>query len=167
MKYLLLSYLLTSCCCIHVYTDHDLEYDVDVKQYPTYNWYMNTNPTEENNPLFFNQLNDKRIRDAVNNRMLEKGFVLTPHEPSLLLHYHVMLSSNGKRTPDHGTLIIDVMNGGNDHLLVRGYAIIKLPREVSGEQMKEVIGNSVDKIFAEFLEKSYAEVQKENSFILR
>lgn len=152
--------VLTSCTPgITVQTDYDR--DVNIKQYTTYGWADNKDMEAKNNPLYYNELNDKRIKTTVEDELAKKGYVLTTQNPELILHYHLLAEKQNELRTDpygvygpywiqphvnsyyytEGTIIIDIMEAKTNNLAWRGWAtsIIDNNRELNEAVMKEAI----------------------------
>jgi hypothetical protein len=121
-----------------------------------------------NNPIFINELTDKRIKSAVENQLKEKGYVHSESSAQLILHYHIVVEnkvsvrteplgySYGRYWLDkeldtyrynEGTLIIDFMDSRNCDLIWRGWAVSILNQENISE---ELISKAVEEIFKKF-----------------
>jgi hypothetical protein len=154
---------------IHVYTDHDASYDARVCK--TYAWTDVVNIEQHHNPVYYNQLNDKRIREAVDFEMAAKGYVYDNSSPELLIHYHIVVNDKAVVTTDdygyfyspywlrtrapvyqysEGTFIIDVMDSSDKNLIWRGWAVTPLERFQNGQELSALINESVQKIFEKF-----------------
>ena len=57
---------------LRVYSDYDPAYDL--KNYTTFNWGPKINIEAGNNPLYYNELNDKRIKGAVLQQLTGRGY---------------------------------------------------------------------------------------------
>lgn len=156
---------------IRVYSDYDPDYDLT--KYSTFNWMQKSNIESGNNPLYYNELNDKRIKSAVLQQLLSKGYVLS-EEPDLVLHYHIIVDDQSIVTTDphdyfyspywmhlrtsvrqyrEGTLIIDLMDSKTNNLVWRGWAASALEGVYTPEQIDHLIKTAVAKIFKKFPKK--------------
>ncbi|MBL7846769.1 MAG: DUF4136 domain-containing protein [Cyclobacteriaceae bacterium] len=168
---ILLLVILASCSDqITVRTDYDRS--VKIAEFRTFTWLDKQGIEERNNPLYYNELNDKRIREAVIKQLTGKGYVQDVAEPRLKVHYHIVIEDKTQVRSDtyspywikserdvytyrEGTLIIDLMDARNEALLWRGWAISALSDK---DQMSdELIHEAVAKIFGKL---PPAEVQK-------
>ncbi|MCU0356415.1 MAG: DUF4136 domain-containing protein [Cyclobacteriaceae bacterium] len=140
---------------IRIYSDYDRDYDIS--KFNTYAWADDLTIESRNNPLYYNELNDKRIRQAVDDQLKVKGYRLTQDKPVLKIHYHISVEDRMEIRTDpygfygpywmrtdtysysyrEGTLIIDFMDAGNSNLLWRGWAVSILA-ENSNPQKTEV-----------------------------
>lgn len=145
---------------ITVRTDYDRS--VKIAEFRTFNWLDKQGIEERNNPLYYNELNDKRIREAVIKQLTGKGYVQDSADPKLKVHYHIVIEDKTQVRSDtyspywikserdvytyrEGTLIIDLMDARNEALLWRGWAISALSDK---DQMSdELINEAVAKIF--------------------
>jgi|GEM_PF-2218374 len=166
-KFIASAFLLVSCASdIYVVTDYDKEHDI--KTYSDYQWAETKNIEGNHNPIYYNELNDKRIKAAVNKKLVEKGFHESIQGAELILHYHIVVSDmvayrentifNHDATwlrPDfayykynEGTLIIDIMDLSNC-LVWRGCAT-QILDNLNPELSEVKINQSISKIFARF-----------------
>ena len=174
VKYLLsvlLFSIVVSCSGVKVYTDYDK--DININDYQTFQWLpFEAIEGKGVNPLYYNELNDKRIKAAVDQQLLERGFKREDSTVAqLVLHYHIILES--KATPitldsdEHqysaqwsqrnvdvyqyteGTLIIDLMDQEKDMIVWRGWivGVVDASNIVNSE---ESINKAVDLIFDKF-----------------
>ena len=163
--------LLTSCSSdIFVFTDYDKDYDV--RNYFTYRWSEIKNIENSRDPKYYNELNDKRIKAAVNKQLSEKGYKEISQTGDLVIHYHVLVTDMiaYREDPDfhhnaewmrpeiayykynEGTLIFDVMDLKTNSLVWRGYATQIL--DTVHPQLEEMkIDKAVAKIFLKFPER--------------
>lgn len=166
----LLGTLLLSCSsAMHVYSDQDK--DADIADYKTYSW-LTAQEIEGKgmNPLFYNELNDKRIKQAVDEQMKNRGFIHKNDKQPLEMHYHIIVEDKTvlateplgylygpswqmKRAQAYpyqeGTLIIDLMDTRNKTLVWRGWATSAIEDEVS-KKPEQAIQKAVQKIFSLF-----------------
>jgi hypothetical protein len=145
---------------ITVRTDYDRS--VKIATYNSFAWLDKEGIEERNNPLYYNELNDRRIREAAVAQLISKGYTQDPAAPRLKVHYHIVIEDKTQVRSDtyspywikserdvytyrEGTLIIDLMDGQNEMLLWRGWAISALS---STDQMSdELIRSAIGKIF--------------------
>lgn len=159
---LLLILLLASCSeQIIVRTDQDKS--IKIASYNSFAWLDKKGIEERNNPLYYNELNDKRIREAVTEQLIGKGYARATESPKLKVHFHIVIEDKTQIRSDayspywikterdvytyrEGTLIIDLMDAQNEMLLWRGWAVSALS---DADQMSdELIRNAVAKIFS-------------------
>jgi hypothetical protein len=153
---------------ITVYSDYDPDYDLWT--YGTFDWGQKVNIEQGKNPLHYNELNDKRIKQAVREQMNEHGYRLTSDQPELLLHYHIIVDNQSMVTTEplgyrygpywtrnethvysyrQGTLILDLMDTKTNNLVWRGWAVSPI-ENVSQEDVEPLIRMVVEKIFRKF-----------------
>ena len=158
---------------LRVYSDHDPDYDL--KKYRTFDWLHITNIEFEKNPLYYNELNDKRIKFAVQEQLKRKGYILSEGKPDLIVHYHIIVDDQSIVTTDpfgyfyspywthlqttvrqyrEGTLIIDVMESKTNNLIWRGWAASPIDEVYTSEKIDSLVKMAVAKIFKKFPNKS-------------
>jgi Domain of unknown function (DUF4136) len=142
---------------------HDYDKSIDFTLYRTFDWKMDLDLESRQNPLYYNELTDKRIREAVVEALSEKGYNKTISNPDFQIHYHIMVEDKSIATLDpsghnydaywlgtaattyqykEGTLIIDLMDADTNKLIWRGWAVAVLEdlrREVVEKRMKQTI----------------------------
>lgn len=154
---------------IRVYTDHDPDYDV--KSFKTFDWHQKTNIELSKNPLYYNELTDKRLKEAIGKELTSRGYLNSDRQPDLILHYHIVVddqsvlvtepfgcvySPNWIHEQTHvyayreGTLIIDIMHAQTNHLIWRGWAVSALDVLNDPDQTEDLINRAVEKIFKRF-----------------
>lgn len=167
--FLLITLVLLAACSdrITVRVDYDKSSPVNTRR--TFKWLLDKEIESRNQPLVFNELNDKRIKVAVTKEMERAGYVLNEQEGDLLLHYHLVVEEKstinpstygysyspywiGQRTDTYyyreGSIIIDVMDNANKQLLWRGWAF-----SVLGEEpylSEELLTESIVRMFKKF-----------------
>ena len=88
-KILLMLGVVVSACSnlITVRTDYDR--DVDISKFSSFNWLSGQNIEERNNPLYYNEQSDKRIKRFVTDQLKSKGYLLDEGGASLIVNYHI------------------------------------------------------------------------------
>ncbi len=171
-KIIFIAFLLFLTQCspeISVYSDYDPDYNV--RQYQTFGWLDKANVETGQNPIYYNQLNDKRIKSSVNEELTARGYRLTETDPQLLIHYHIIVEDRTVIATDpygsyygpywmrmqtniypyrEGTLIIDLMDAKTSNLVWRGWAVSAIQSTYTAEQADRVIKAAVAKIFRKF-----------------
>lgn len=159
---LLLSGLMACSNEITVRTDADKS--INIAEFKTFAWLSKEGIEERNNPLYYNELNDKRIREAVVSALTAKGYRQDESNPMLKVHYHIIIDDKTQVRNDtyspywirterdvytykEGTLIIDLMDAKNESLLWRGWAVSALSD--LDQLSDELIREAVSKICAE------------------
>jgi hypothetical protein len=166
----MIAFLLGACSPqIRVYTDHDPDYDV--KSFKTFDWHQNTNIEQGRNPLYYNELTDKRIKEAIGKELTGRGYINSSRQPDLTLHYHIVVDDQSVLVTEpfgciyspnwiheqtqvyayrEGTLIVDIMHAESNHLIWRGWAVSDLDVLKDPDQTADLIKRSVEKIFKHF-----------------
>jgi hypothetical protein len=166
--WLILSMLLLSCTGqLRVYSDQDR--DFNLVNYKTYQWAQLNDIERNNNPLYYNELTDKRIKAVADAQLKLKGISLASTGPDAILHYHIVVDDKFSVSPDpyglygrywsrmgsnvvaykEGTLIIDMMDSKTNSLIWRGYAVSVI-QESDSEIREEMIQKAVTKIFEQY-----------------
>jgi hypothetical protein len=122
------------------------------------------------NPLYYNELNDERIKRAANAQIQRRGFIESDTSRELQFHYHIIVDDKSiveTETTRHlymplwnlrsreiypykeGTLIIDLMDTRTNSLVWRGWASGVIEGDVV-KHPEESIQNAVAKIFEKF-----------------
>lgn len=176
MKRIIVAALMVMAACspeIRVFSDHDPEYDLG--KYITFSFIKNENIESENNPLYYNELNDKRIKSAVKDQLINKGYDYTEEPSELIVHYHIIVDDQTLVTTDphaylyspnwmhfrtniqqyrEGTLIIDVMEAKSKNLIWRGWAVSALDAANTPEEIDRLVQSTIARIFKKFPKKS-------------
>jgi hypothetical protein len=152
-------FILSSCSGIIVSSDYDR--DVNMKPYNTYAWAESKDIEAKNNPLYYNELSDKRIKTAVNKQLTKKGYVLSTENPHLILHYHILIEDHQELRNDpyvlygpywmqphvnyyrynEGSLLIDFMEAKTNNLAWRGWAssVLDFNHEMNEALIQEAV----------------------------
>ena len=162
--------VLTSCGpSLQVFSDYDKT--ADLSHYKTFSWLkLDAIEAKGSNPLYYNELNDKRIKEAVNKQMQGKNFQPFSNSTDLQLHYHIIVEdktstitepigtqyrpySNEHRRSTYqyreGTIIIDLMDIKTNTLIWRGWATDVITNTVR-KNPEAAIQNAIEKIFLQF-----------------
>jgi Domain of unknown function (DUF4136) len=149
-----------------VFIDYDRS--AHLSEYQTFGWDTPLEIEARNNPLYYNELNDKRIKNAVTVQLESRNYKYSDH-PDLQIHYHIIIDDKtiirndpyGYYGPywmntqmyvyeyQEGTLIIDLMDAKNDNLVWRGW-ITNFLKNRDPEKMEESIDKAVRMIFAQY-----------------
>lgn len=167
MKYLFLLMVALGSCAPAVTTFMDKDADVDVRQFKTFSWQRSPSAESPTHPLYYNELNDKRIRSAADKTLRAKGYQPAEGNTELVIHYHIIVESKSvvKAEPsgiryspywmekqlftmqyDEGTLIFDLMDPKTNSLIWRGWAVGVLD-DIKPEKIETIIGRTVERIF--------------------
>jgi len=164
--------LLICCGCgpqLQVYSDYDPAYNL--KNYTSFNWGPKINIEAGNNPLYYNELNDKRIKAAVLQQLTQRGYRFDEGSSDLVVHYHIVIDDQtvivtdppgyeygpywlrmqtNLRQYQEGTLILDVMDAESNSLIWRGWATTVVDMHNSPDDAEALIKKAVGKIFKKF-----------------
>lgn len=161
-------FFLTFSCSptVSVYQDYDRQ--INLSAYETYNWKMLDRKESTQNPLYDNELNNKRIMAAVDKALNSKRYQLTAASPELFVHYHIVIEDKSvviRESDVHnystywlgsdmsayqykeGTLIIDLMDAKTDALLWRGWAVTIL-EDLNPQNIEKKLDKTIERIFA-------------------
>ena len=170
IKAILIIILMGACSPqIRVYTDHDPDYQVS--SLASFDWAQKTNIEANSNPLYYNELTDKRIKKAVMEQLTSQGYMHAEGNPDFIIHYHIIVDDQSVVTTEpygyyygpywmrlrthvyayrEGTLIIDIMDPVTNHLIWRGSAVAGLDGVYTADEREELIKRAVEKIFKHF-----------------
>ncbi|MDH3673818.1 MAG: DUF4136 domain-containing protein [Gammaproteobacteria bacterium] len=164
----------SGCSSVSVRTDYDPEYDFST--FKTYRW-ANANELNPDDVLAKNPLAYKRVQDAVNNTLEEKGRTLVESDDAdFVVHAHAGVKeriqvyntgfyggyggwydpwwgSYGGTNISHyeeGTLVIDIIHWENKKLAWRGTGAAILSGYRDSERMQKNIDAMVAKTMADF-----------------
>jgi hypothetical protein len=181
MKFLILSVfvLLLYSCSNKIIVHTDFDKSIEIHRLTTYTWLQKTHTESLNNPLYYNELNDKRIKAAVDERLKDKGYQQSDSLSKLIVHYHLAINdkvvlntapygykysslwtARGLDTFRYreGTLIIDFMDPENHELIWRGWAVSVL--DDNDLITEELINKAVEQIFKTFPPSTIKEVKE-------
>lgn len=153
---------------IAIHTDYDPDYNVSA--YHSFTWALDRVTERGKNPLYFNELNDKRIRAAIDEQMANKGYMKTTINPGLVLHYHIIVEDKTAIATDpygyygpywrrmgtyayqyrQGTLVVDMIDANSNSLIWRGWAVSAIDDSYTPERSADLIKTAVAKIFKKF-----------------
>ena len=155
---------LASCSSISVNTDYDQQ--ADFSAYKTFAWIPQRKGAAARNPLM-----DKRIKKAVNEELIAKGYTGNTSGPDLLLAYHTGMRSKVDVTSwgygygrywrypgggvsvyqyQEGTLVLDIVDAQKKELVWRGIAQKALSETSSVEKREENLKKIVAKLLKNF-----------------
>lgn len=170
MKTITFVFLLFALGCsqkFQVHTTADTDYDV--RLFSTYNWFPMKDIEYRNNPLYYNEMNDKYIQAAVDRNLSDKNFRKVEEPAELVIHYHIVERSMTISREDpffyhhaqwmgqepvyedytEGTLIIDIMERKSNALVWRGLAN-GVFNTAQPYLSKKDIDAAIDQIFKDF-----------------
>jgi hypothetical protein len=163
--------LLLVACSPEIQVQTDFDPDYDLWTFKTFDWGQKVNIEEGKNPFHYNELNDKRIKSAVQNQLTSRGYLLTDNQPDLILHYHIIVKDKSMLATEpygynyssywqrmeadiysyrEGTLILDLMDSKTNNLIWRGWAVSPLNSSYKPEEIEKLIKTVVAKIFKKF-----------------
>jgi hypothetical protein len=167
--FLLASILLIGCAPQqHIFSDFDRS--ANIEEYRTFGWLAYKSAEEHSHPLYYNELNDKRIKTAVADQLEARGYQYNETKPELLIRYHIIIEDNTIVRTDpygyyyspywvstevalfkyrEGTLIIDLMDAETNSLIWRGWTTNFMKHE-SLENFDKNIKEAVFNIFTKF-----------------
>jgi hypothetical protein len=145
----------------------DYDKDLSLTQYNTYRWAPVNQAEAANHPLYYNELTDKRIHQAVDREMKKRGYRYAD-SAQLVIHYHLAVEKGVQLRQDpyglygpywmrpttvvsyeEGTIIIDVMDARTNSLAWRGWATADImdASELTGEAF---IRKAVSQLFKQY-----------------
>lgn len=78
-------------CSEKLYVTSDQEKDIDFTQYKSFAWAEGQEKPGKSNPMFDNELNRKRIMEAIEAEMEILGIEKTTGTPDLVLDFHIVI----------------------------------------------------------------------------
>ena len=165
--------LVAGCSSVSVSRDYDPSFDFS--KLHTYAWHHETQP-KTGDPRIDNDLMDERIRDAVDAKLVEKGFVRAQEQDAdFLLAYYMTykqrISGNtvsfgvgggdywnyggvGYNTTisdyDEGQLTIDIIDPTTGKTIWRSVGVRATYEGSSPEAMTKIVNSAVSRILAKF-----------------
>lgn len=151
--------LVVACSSMNVRSDYDRT--VDFRRYRSYDWLPG--PGGE----AVTTMDDRRIKQAVNVNLLEKGLQINQDAPDLFVTYHtgqqnpVQVQQRGytygawggnvaSNRHDVGTLIIDLIDARTNELIWRGTATDSVDPNWKPEKIEQVINEAVKKLLKDY-----------------
>lgn len=132
---------------------------VKLSAFKTFQW----SPTSYVHPV-----HDRLIREEINSRLQEKGFLLTTNHPDFFVAYSVVQQDKEApmrpmkplfetepldeqtRVYTEESLTIELLNGAQNYVLWRGIAATEVPMVPSREKSNVTLKKTVAKIFDDF-----------------
>lgn len=163
---------------LQVYSDYDRS--ANMEAYQTFGWLADDLIEARNNPLYYNELNDKRIKTAVAEQLQSRGYTYRADKPQLLIHYHIIVEDKTVMRTDpygyyygpywtrsetmvyefrEGTLIIDLMDAATNNLVWRGWMRPFMKNE-NPDKAEKSIKEAVMMIFDKYPYRSVNKVEK-------
>jgi hypothetical protein len=159
-------------CSPEIRTYFDYDHKNDVAQYQTYSWSKLHQADMEQYPLFYSELNDKRIRSSVDDLLKIRGYILKDSCAELTLHYAMNVEERSVLWPDpygymygdyfmrprsdifkyrEATLILGISKSPDSALIWRGWAVGVLEIIIDeGSDVDVAIKSAVAKILKDF-----------------
>lgn len=155
---------------IRVY--HEVDKDCSVGQYQTFGWAERDTAAWHSHPVYFNELNDRCITQAVNDLLMAKGYLPGQAGSELVMRYDIRIAEQSMLLPDpygymygdywmmprdnlfryrEATLILDAWHRPTRKLIWRGWAVAAI--EVVFDETRDpevVIRSAVAKILDAF-----------------
>jgi hypothetical protein len=169
-------FLLLSGCSVGLRVQTDTDPDYNLWNYTSFSWSPNINIEESRNPIYYNELNDKRIKTAVTAEMVRLGFLVAEKDPGLVIHYHIIIEDQSTVLGDPlgyhgsywigldsevykykmGTLIIDIMDPKSNSLIWRGWAKTFVDDQTSPRKINQLVNKAIHRMFSQFPDKPAA-----------
>jgi hypothetical protein len=167
--------LILAGCSPQIQVHSDFDPDYDLWTYRTFGLGPKVDIEKGKNPLHYNELNDKRIKNAVAHELTARGYVMKEEQPDLVLHYHIIVDDQSviatepygylygpfwMRMDTHiysyreGTLILDLMDSETNHLVWRGWAVSPVDRSYTSAELDKLVKKAVARIFRKFPARS-------------
>ena len=154
-----------------IMTDYDRE--ADFSQYRTFFWsdefQMMNIEDGDREPLFYNTLNKKRLKQAIQRELEGRGYTISSENPDLLVnaqviveersnnqnfypyfrpYYYGGLNNPNPQTSKEGDIVIDLIDQRQHQLVWQGYATSVLDTRTRNKE--EEIREAVSLIFAKY-----------------
>ncbi|WP_188931839.1 DUF4136 domain-containing protein [Dyadobacter endophyticus] len=151
-------------CSPEIRVYHEVDKSNPVHQYKTFQWAKADSLVWKTNPLYFNELNDGRIQQAVNDLLIAKGYLPGRDTAALTLRYDIRVEELSILLPDpygymygdywmmprdnlfryrEATLVIDVWHSHSRKLIWRGWAVAAIEVVFDDGKKPEVVIRSV------------------------
>lgn len=168
--------LLASCSSISVNTDFDPS--ADFSKFKTYTWIekpVNVSGNAQQAQVHSGLLG-KRIMNAVDGQMVQKGFTKVEDNPDIFVVYHTGVQDKVQVTDwgygygpyggwyggggvdvyqyQEGTLIVDLVDAATKQLVWRGTAQAVLGGNKSPEQQQQILDNVAGRMFQKYPPKT-------------
>lgn len=170
---LFLSSLLFVKCAPSLSVISDYDRDAEFSNYTTFYWsdeFQQENNNGNAEPLFYNTLVKKRLKQAIEREMEGRGYTLSSTNPDLLVNPQVVVeerssggqnyspyyygfyrfgpSYNSTQNAKEGDIVVDLIDREKKQLVWQGYAPGVL--ETQTKDREEQIKNAVTLIFSEY-----------------
>lgn len=147
----------------------DYDQDARFREYQTFYWSDEILSESANQPLFYNSLVKKRIKEAVKSELEGRGYRLDETNPDLIVNAHMIVEEkteyqNNAYTPyryyypdnvrinnyKEGTLAIDLIDRKMRQLVWQGYYTGQFVDAKTPEDKSRVIRDAVSLIFQKY-----------------
>jgi len=165
------SFLLSSCASVNnVATDYDV--NTDFSRFTTYNFWDDVKQSENNQPEY-DQLDERRIKEAVAKSLETKGYAYTDNNPDLLANVRIMVKTRRNATtfnPNFGywrfgganninineyeeaTIVVDLVDAQRNVLIWQGS--IESPSVRNPEERDRKMKDAVMKMMLKFEQRA-------------
>ncbi|WP_170827410.1 DUF4136 domain-containing protein [Roseivirga sp. 4D4] len=158
-------------CSQKLYVSSDYDKAADFSTYKTFAWAREQEPVGKSHPMYDNELNRKRIRDAIEAEMASIGFKRFDLAPDILVDFHITIDQKMDYMvhdyypfgfnywPDYdmasysykkGALVIHFVDTKKEQLVWQGVGT-KTLSDVPPENPEERIKKAVEKILSKYL----------------
>jgi len=148
-----------------------IDYDQDARfsEYKTFYWSDELLSESANQPLFYNSLVKKRIKEAVRSELEGRGYRLDENNPDLYVNAHMIVEEKTEyHSPTHspyryyypdnvrihnykeGALVIDLIDRQMRQLVWQGYYTGQFVEAKTPEEKSRVIRDAVSLIFQKY-----------------
>lgn len=160
--------ILTGCSSIPQGVSIDYDPEASFNQYQTFYWSDEILQNKIEQPLFYNSLVKKRIKNAVEKEMTGRGYELMPFNPDLYVNAHMIVEEKTEVQSNPGvyryywqdnirtintkeaTLVIDIIDRDKKQLVWQGAYKGSILDAKKPEDKQRVIRDAVSVIFREF-----------------
>lgn len=165
--------LLASCSSLENKVVIDYDNDANFSEYQTFFWSDEflQNKDNINQPIYYNSLVKKRIKEAVESEMTGRGYELDSLRPDLLINSHVLVDEKtelrsfnsgypyygyGMRdnirtiSTTEGTLVIDIIDRSKKQLVWQGYYSGEFTEAKTPEEKSESIRAAISLIYQKY-----------------
>lgn len=157
-------------CSGKLYVTSDYDKEIDFSLYQTFAWAKEQKTSRTDNPMFDNELNRKRIREAIEKEMERLGFRKFDKAPDLLIDFHLTIDKRvdyivhdyypfgfhywsgydaSAYTYQKGALVIHFVDSKKEQLVWQGVGS-KTLADVPSENVEERIRKAVKAILAQY-----------------
>lgn len=165
----ILSLFLAS-CSEKLLVSSDYDKSIDFSQYKTFAWASKQEQPGKANPMFDNELNRKRVKEAIESELKAMGFVRFDWAPHLLIDFHITIDDEvdyaihdyypfgfrywpeydiATKTFKKGALIIHLVDAQKEQLVWQGVGS-KTLADLPPDDVEERIQKAVKSILAQY-----------------